>query len=86
MQHYVYQVYIGQIKNDKNSKFSILKIDLRWNNVGAVGGRALLAACQSNSTLNELHLVGNNVPDDIMQTLSKQFLTASNKNLYFKFR
>lgn len=43
--------------------------DLRWNNVGLIGGRALLVLCQSNGTLEELQLVGNNIPDDVMQSI-----------------
>lgn len=48
-----------------------LSLDLRWNNIGMIGGRALLASCQSNSTLNELQLVGNDIPDDILQTIGE---------------
>jgi hypothetical protein len=60
----------------KNNNFILYSsIDLRWNNIGLVGARALLALCQSNSTLNELHLTGNNAPDDIMANISKEFFS-----------
>jgi len=37
-----------------------------------IGGRTLLATCQSNSTLNELQLTGNDIPDDIIENISKE--------------
>ncbi|CAF4721530.1 unnamed protein product, partial [Rotaria sp. Silwood2] len=40
-------------------------------NIRLVGSRALLAARQSSSIRNELHLTGNNMPDHIMQNISK---------------
>jgi len=43
--------------------------DLRWNNVGLVGGRALLAALDHNKTLTRLLLAGNNVPADVLRSL-----------------
>lgn len=46
-----------------------ISIDLRWNNVGLIGGRAILSLCQSNSTLNDFQLIGNNIPEDIMQSI-----------------
>jgi len=43
--------------------------DLRWNNVGLVGGRALLAALDHNKTLTRLLLAGNNVPADVLRSI-----------------
>jgi hypothetical protein len=43
------------------------RTDLRWNNVGSVGARALMAALEHNHTLVSLSLDGNFVPEDIMQ-------------------
>ena len=43
--------------------------DLRWNNIGLVGGRALLAAFNQNKTLTRLPLAGNNVPADVLQAI-----------------
>lgn len=43
--------------------------DLRWNNVGLVGGRALLSALDHNKTLKRLLLAGNNVPADVLRSV-----------------
>jgi len=43
--------------------------DLRWNNVGLIGGRALLVLCETNATIDDLQLIGNNIPEDIMQSI-----------------
>ncbi len=64
----------------KQTLLLYLSIDLRWNNIGLVGSRALLASCQSNSTLSELHLVGNNIPDDIMENISKYLFVCTSSN------
>ncbi|CAF1206875.1 unnamed protein product [Didymodactylos carnosus] len=58
------------LRNNSISHFYIQSPDLRWNNVGLIGGRALLAVCESNSTLTDIQLVGNNIPDDIMQSIA----------------
>jgi hypothetical protein len=50
------------------------KLDLRWNNVGLIGGRAFLALFQTNNILHDLQLLGNNIPDDIMESIGKFFL------------
>uniref|UniRef100_A0A8C2UG93 Leucine rich repeat containing 45 n=1 Tax=Coturnix japonica TaxID=93934 RepID=A0A8C2UG93_COTJA len=46
-------------------------IDLRWNNIGLLGGRALLNCLQSNKTLKKLELAGNNVPSDILKAVEQ---------------
>ena len=55
-----------------------ISLDLRWNNVGLIGGRAILSLCQSNSTLNDFQLVGNNIPEDIMQSIGLYISFSSN--------
>uniref|UniRef100_A0A663M7E9 Leucine rich repeat containing 45 n=1 Tax=Athene cunicularia TaxID=194338 RepID=A0A663M7E9_ATHCN len=51
-------------------KFSFCT-DLRWNNVGLLGGRALLNCLHSNKTLKRLELAGNNVPSDILKAVEQ---------------
>ncbi|XP_031984553.1 leucine-rich repeat-containing protein 45 isoform X5 [Corvus moneduloides] len=45
--------------------------DLRWNNIGLLGGRALLNCLHSNKTLKRLELAGNNVPGDILKAVEQ---------------
>ncbi len=37
---------------------ALRKLDLRWNNIGLTGGRALADALQTNTTLVELLVAG----------------------------
>ena len=46
-----------------------LYIDLRWNNVGLLGARAILEMLQTNKTLCRLELAGNNIPSDILKAI-----------------
>ncbi|XP_037258294.1 leucine-rich repeat-containing protein 45 isoform X5 [Falco rusticolus] len=46
-------------------------VDLRWNNIGLLGGRALLNCLHSNKTLKRLELAGNNVPSDILKAVEQ---------------
>ena len=48
---------------------SIFLLDLRWNNIGILGGRAFVNLLAFNKTLSRLELAGNNVPDDILNTI-----------------
>lgn len=41
--------------------------DLRWNNVGLLGGRALVNCLPSNRTLWRLELAGNSIPSDVLR-------------------
>lgn len=52
--------------------------DLRWNNVGLLGGRSLLDALQKNTSLVQLEMAGNNIPSDTLKGLGKAcvFVTA----------
>lgn len=43
--------------------------DLRWNNIGLLGGRALVNCLPSNRTLWKLDLAGNNIPGDILRAV-----------------
>ncbi|KAJ3232751.1 Leucine-rich repeat-containing protein 45 [Chytriomyces hyalinus] len=52
----------------KNNK-SLLRLDLRWNNAGLVGGRGLLQCFKSNHTLFELLLTGNEIPEDLLRAI-----------------
>jgi hypothetical protein len=45
--------------------------DLRWNNIGLVGGKGLIAALKKNHTLIQLHVAGNNIPEEIDDAISK---------------
>ena len=48
---------------------SILK-DLRWNNIGLVGGKGILASLKKNHTLSQLQIAGNNIPEEIEDAIS----------------
>ncbi|XP_033037523.1 leucine-rich repeat-containing protein 45 isoform X3 [Trachypithecus francoisi] len=45
--------------------------DLRWNNIGLLGGRALMNCLPSNRTLWRLDLAGNNVPGDVLRAVEQ---------------
>ena len=53
--------------------FSLSVQDLRWNNVGIIGGRAIHAAMEVNKTLSKLELTGNNVPADIVKAIGESW-------------
>lgn len=46
-------------------------LDIRWNCVGLVGSKALLNSLKRNHTLQQLLIVGNNIPEDIVQSISR---------------
>jgi hypothetical protein len=48
---------------------SLKRIDLRWNNLGASGGRAILDGLQRNSSVIELTLAGNKVADETLRSI-----------------
>jgi hypothetical protein len=56
---------------EKNT--SLKTLDLRWNSIGLVGGKAILNALKRNHTLTQFLTVGNNIPDDIAQSISKYY-------------
>ncbi|XP_032097151.1 leucine-rich repeat-containing protein 45 isoform X3 [Sapajus apella] len=45
--------------------------DLRWNNIGLLGGRALMNCLPSNRTLWRLDLAGNNIPGDVLRAVEQ---------------
>ena len=45
--------------------------DLRWNNVGLLGGRAIVEMLQTNKILTRIELAGNNIPADILKAIGK---------------
>ena len=53
--------------------FQFLKFvsDLRWNNIGLLGGRSILSALDYNKTLVKLLLAGNNIPSDVVKAIGK---------------
>lgn len=55
-------------------------LDLRWNNIGLVGAKGLLAALKKNHTLTQLQVTGNNIPEDLADSISKFF----GRIFYFK--
>uniref|UniRef100_A0A8C4V573 Leucine rich repeat containing 45 n=1 Tax=Falco tinnunculus TaxID=100819 RepID=A0A8C4V573_FALTI len=55
----------------KQNFFAHLHMYLRWNNIGLLGGRALLNCLHSNKTLKRLELAGNNVPSDILKAVEQ---------------
>ncbi len=46
-----------------------LLLDLKWNSIGVIGGRELLSSLKLNTHLEELHLAGNNVTNDILEAI-----------------
>lgn len=48
--------------------------DLRWNNIGLLGGRSLLEALQKNKSIVKLEMAGNNIPSDTLRALGKSFI------------
>ncbi|XP_047561844.1 leucine-rich repeat-containing protein 45 isoform X2 [Lutra lutra] len=45
--------------------------DLRWNNIGLLGGRALVNSLPRNRALWRLELAGNNVPGDVLRAVEQ---------------
>ena len=41
-------------------------MDLRWNNLGVLGGKSFLRAMEHNSTVRSIKLGGNHIPEDIL--------------------
>lgn len=54
-------------------------VDLRWNNIGVIGGRALLSSLARNHTLLTLAVDGSNVPSDMVQAIG----TCNDISCYF---
>ena len=45
--------------------------DLRWNNIGIIGGNSLLDLLKANTTLSKIDLQGNHVPKEILKAIGK---------------
>lgn len=52
-------------------------LDLRWNNLGAVGATALARSLEYNTTLQHLKLEGNHIPAETLQLIESK--TANNR-------
>ena len=44
-------------------------VDLRWNNIGIIGGNSLLDLLKTNTTLSKIDLQGNHVPKEIIKAI-----------------
>lgn len=47
--------------------------DIRWNNAGLIGGRALLDMLKSNMTLSTVEVAGNEIASDLVQAIGFLF-------------
>lgn len=54
----------------------LVPTDLRWNNIGLLGGRSLLEALQKNKSIVKLEMAGNNIPSDTLKALGKSVIQA----------
>lgn len=61
----------------------IFVLDLRWNSVGLLGGRAILEMLKTNKTICRLELAGNNIPGDILKSIGK-IVCKSSLNISYK--
>lgn len=50
--------------------------DLRWNNIGLLGGRALVNSLPRNRALWRLELAGNNIPGDVLRAVGTRRATS----------
>uniref|UniRef100_A0AAR2KWD7 Leucine rich repeat containing 45 n=1 Tax=Pygocentrus nattereri TaxID=42514 RepID=A0AAR2KWD7_PYGNA len=55
----------------RNSVLEELGENLRWNNIGLLGGRSLLDALQQNRTVLQVEMAGNNIPSDILRAIEQ---------------
>lgn len=49
---------------------SLEKLDLRWNHLGLIGGRAFEDLFKWNHVITNLELAGNEVPEDQLQAMA----------------
>jgi hypothetical protein len=56
-------------------------IDLRWNNLGVIGGKALADSMKTNSSITTLDVAGCDVPDEILTTIEMAILRNRNFNV-----
>lgn len=57
----------GALKHNKTLK----DVDLRWNSIGVKGARAFYDLLNVNTTLTQVQLGGNFVPEEIVQHIGK---------------
>ena len=60
-------------------------LDLRWNSIGLMGGRALLAALDHNKTVTRMQLAGNNIPADVLRSVGKLCLDYCQLSLFRRY-
>jgi hypothetical protein len=60
----------GELASALRKNNTLKELDLRWNNCGLLGGRVLLSSLQHNKSLIRLDLTGNDVPNDILQSIA----------------
>jgi Ran GTPase-activating protein (RanGAP) involved in mRNA processing and transport len=60
-----------ELSNSISANTSLETLDLRWNNIGLVGGKAILSSLKKNNSLYKLELTGNNIPDDIVDSIGE---------------
>eukprot|EP00094_Tigriopus_californicus_P004289 TCALIF_04135-PA protein Name:"Similar to Lrrc45 Leucine-rich repeat-containing protein 45 (Mus musculus)" AED:0.03 eAED:0.01 QI:0/0.71/0.25/0.87/0.85/0.87/8/236/639 len=59
-----------QLANSLQMGVSTLKnLDLRWNNIGSLGGQAFLDALKTNRKLLSIQLEGNQIPSEILSAI-----------------
>ena len=64
--------YFKLILNFARINVIIVYLDLRWNNIGPLGGQKFLDLLQSsNSNLTKLELQGNHIGKDQLMALGK---------------
>lgn len=51
--------------------------DLRWNNAGLIGGRALVDLLKWNMVLEDIQLTGNEIPEDLSAALCMSYCVTS---------
>lgn len=51
--------------------YQIVYTDLRWNELGASGGAAVVTLLQSNRVLTDVRLTGNGIPPETLRQVEK---------------
>jgi Ran GTPase-activating protein (RanGAP) involved in mRNA processing and transport len=51
--------------------YELIQLDLRWNTLGIIGGRHFADTLKWNTSLIELELTGNEIPEDITRNICK---------------
>lgn len=56
-------------------------LDLRWNELGELGGRALLGALSQNTFIKTLELGNNRISEATLMAITEYLLAANRKNV-----